>query len=74
MVKPKLFLVFRPVNGLWCSAEGIVLADFLAERGLTIDDRAEFVRLKDYDAHESIWYRAYGSQKITITIWTLESL
>lgn len=74
MVKPKLFLVFRPVNGLWCSAEGIVLADFLSERGLTIDDRSEFVRLKDYDAHECIWYRAYGALKVTVTIWPLDIL
>ncbi len=73
MVKPKLFLVFRPVEGLWTSAEGIVLANFLAERGMIIDDRAEFVRMKDYDAHEYIWYRVCGSQKITITIWDLDS-
>lgn len=73
MVKPKLFLVFRPVEGIWTSAEGIVLANFLAERGMIIDDRAEFVRMKDYDAHEYIWYRVCGSQKITITIWDLDS-
>ncbi len=73
MVKPKLFLVFRPVEGIWTSAEGIVLANFLAERGMIIDDRAEFVRMKDYDAHEYIWYRVCGSQKITITIWDLDN-
>lgn len=73
MVKPKLFLVFRPVEGIWTSAEGIVLANFLAERGMIIDDRAEFVRMKDYDAHEYIWFRVCGSQKITITIWDLDS-
>ena len=73
MVKPKLFLVFRPVDGLWRTADDVILADFLAGRGMIIDDRAEFVRMKDYDAHEYIWYRAYGSQKITITIWDLDS-
>lgn len=72
MTKPKLYLVFRPVDGLWQSAEGIVLADCLAERGITIDDRTHFARLYDYDANECILYRAYGCQKITITIRDLE--
>lgn len=74
MVKPKLNLVFRPVDGIWTSAEGIVLANFLAERGIVVDDRATFVRMTDYDTNECIWYRAYGSQKITITIWNITPL
>ena len=72
MTKPKLFLVFRPVDGLWQSAEGIILADFLAERGIVMDDRTRFARMNDYDACECIWYRAYEAQKITITIWNLD--
>lgn len=69
--KPKLYLVFRPVGGQWLSAEGILLADFLAERGIVMDDRCQFARLYDYDAMECIWYRAYDAQKITITIWNI---
>lgn len=72
MVKPKLNLVFRLVDGLWQSAEGIILAEFLAERGIVMDDRTQFARLYDYDVNECIWYRAYGSQKITITIWDIQ--
>lgn len=74
MVKPKLNLVFRPVDGIWTSAEGIVLANFLAERGIVVDDRATFVRMTDYDTNESIWYRVCGCQKITITIWDITPL
>lgn len=71
MVKPKLYLVFRLVDGQWLSAEGILLAEFLANRGIVMDDRCQFARLYDYDAYECIWYRAYSAQKITITIWDL---
>lgn len=72
MVKPKLFLVFRPVEGRWLSAEGTLLADFLSGRGMVIDDRTQFARLYDYDECECIVYRAYGCQKITITIYTID--
>lgn len=71
MTKPKLFVVFRPAEGMWYSADGIILADFLAERGMVIDDRCQFARLYDYDTNECIWYRACGTQKITITIWDI---
>lgn len=74
MVKPKLNLVFRLVDGLWQSAEGMILAEFLAERGIVMDDRTQFARLYDYDVNECIYYRAYGSQKITITIWDIQPL
>ena len=52
-------------------ADGVVLAEFMAERGIVMDDRTQFARMYDYDAHECIIYRAYGSQKVTITIWTI---
>lgn len=55
-------------------ADGEILADFLSNRGIVIDDRAQFARLYDYDLNECIWYRAYGSQKITITIWDITPL
>lgn len=74
MVKPKLNLVFRLVDGLWQSAEGMILAEFLAERGIVMDDRTQFARLYDYDVNECIYYRAFGSQKITITIWDIKPL
>lgn len=72
MSKPKKYLVFRLTDGLWRSAEGIVLADFLAERGIVLDDRVTFARLSDYERYEEIWYRAYGALKITITIWAID--
>lgn len=71
MAKPKEYLIFRPVEGSWLSADGVLLADYLANRGLTIDDRTEFARIKDYDEYECIWYRAYGAQKVTIAVWDL---
>lgn len=71
MEKPKLLKVFRPVDGRWMDADGVVLAEFMAERGIVMDDRTQFARMYDYDAHECIIYRAYGSQKVTITIWTI---
>lgn len=74
MVKPKLNLVFRLIDGLWQSAEGMILAEFLAERGIVMDDRTQFARLYDFDVNECIYYRAYGSQKITITIWDIQPL
>lgn len=68
MENPKEYYVFRPIDGLWQSAEGIVLADYLARRGMVVDDRTHFLRLYDYDTNECILYRAYGSQKVTITV------
>ena len=65
-------MIFRPIDGIWrdCS-NGAVLADVLDEYELVIDDRAEFIRLRDYRRNVSIWYRA-GSNKVTITIWSLD--
>lgn len=72
MEKPKEYYVFRPTDGRWQSAEGIVLADFLSQRGIVMDDRTQFARLYDYEAYECIWYRAYGALKITITIYEID--
>lgn len=71
MTKPLRELVFRPMGGLWreCSC-GALLADVLNEYELVIDDRTEFVRLRDYQRNVSIWYRA-SAGKVTITIWKL---
>lgn len=71
MTKPVMEMIFRPIDGIWrdCS-NGAVLADVLSEYELVIDDRAEFVRLKDYQRNLSIYYRASAS-KITITIWKI---
>lgn len=74
MTKPKLLKVFRPASGIWMDADGEILADFLANRGIVVDDRTQFARLYDYDLNECIWYRAYSSQKITITIWDITPL
>lgn len=68
MTKPVKEMIFRPIDGIWqdCS-NGAVLADVLSEYELVIDDRAEFIRLKDYQRNLSIYYRA-SAGKITITI------
>ena len=65
-------MIFRPIDGIWrdCST-GAVLADVLADYELVIDDRAEFVRLRDYVRSVSIYYRATAG-KITIVIWALD--
>ena len=71
MAKPLKEMIFRPIDGIWrdCS-NGAVLADVLNEYDIIVDDRAEFIRLRDYDRNVSIWYRA-SAGKITITIWYL---
>lgn len=71
MAKPSKEMIFRQIDGIWqdCS-NGAVLADVLDEYELVIDDRAEFVRFKDYQRNVSIWYRA-SAGKITMTFWTL---
>lgn len=71
MTKPIKELIFRQIDGIWreCS-DWAVLADVLNEYELVIDDRAEFIRFRDYQRNVSIWYRA-SSGKITLTIWKL---
>lgn len=68
MTKPIREMIFRQIDGIWldCS-NGAVLADVLNEYELVIDDRAEFIRMIDYDRNISIWYRA-SAGTITITI------
>ena len=63
--------VFRPVAGIWSDAEGHVLADVLAEYGLTIDERTRFARIYDYETMQCFWYRAYGAYKIMLTIYPI---
>lgn len=67
----KKHYVFRPTEGIWQNAEGEVLADVLAEYGLTIDDRTQFARIYDYEQMLCFWYRAYGAMKVTLTIYNL---
>lgn len=64
-------MIFRQIYGIWrdCS-NGAVLADVLEEYELKVDDRAEFIRFRDYERDISIWYRA-SAGKITMTFWTL---
>ena len=68
MVKPLKESIFRPMDGFWKDADGNMLADVLAEYEMVIDDRCEFLRLRDYDRQISIWYRA-SAMKVKITIW-----
>lgn len=71
MTKPLREMIFRPIDGIWqdCST-GAVLADVLSEYDIVFDDRAEFMRLRDYDRNVYIWVRA-GANKVTITIWKI---
>lgn len=71
MTKPLHEMIFRPIDGIWrdCS-NGAVLADVLNEYELVIDDRAEFIRLKDYRRNLSIYYRASAGM-VKITIWEI---
>ena len=64
-------MIFRPIDGIWrdCST-GAVLADVLIEYELNVDDRAEFVRLRDYVRNVTIYYRATAG-KISIVVWKL---
>lgn len=51
MHRPLKQIIFRPVQGVWQDVAGDsgTLADFLTEYEITLDDRTEFVRLKDYE-------------------------
>ena len=71
MTKPLREMIFRDIDGIWrdCST-GAVLADVLSEYDIMVDDRAEFMRLRDYDRNVSIWYRA-SAGRVKITIWKL---
>ena len=71
MTKPLNEMTFRPIDGVWrdCST-GAVLADVLQMYDIIVDDRAEFIRMRDYRRNVSIWYRATAG-KVTLTIWKL---
>lgn len=71
MTKPLREMIFREIDGIWrdCST-GAVLADVLSAWDMVVDDRAEFMRLRDYNRNVSIWYRA-SAGKVKITIWSL---
>lgn len=73
MTKPIKEYVFRPIDGQWkdVAGSGEILADVLTHFDILIDDRAQFVRLIDYERGCSFWYRAYNQAKITLTIWEL---
>lgn len=73
MTKPIAEFQFREIEGLYrdvLAKEGKVLADVLHEYDLVVDDKAEFIRFKDYVKGLAIWYRSYGGQ-VTLTIWKL---
>ena len=72
MRKPIHDYIFRPIDGQWIETKenAGVLADFLLERGILIDDRTAFARLYDYDEGLCYYYRATAG-KIMITIWKI---
>lgn len=66
---------FREVNGLWQRVDSqepnpLVLADYLENLGILIDDQAQFCKIIRYYVHnkQTIVYRHNGS-KITIEIF-----
>ena len=71
MVKPlqEIHFFLMP-DGMWRDVEGHILADVLASYDIIVDDRAEFIRLKDYERKLTIYYRVWGG-KISLTIWRL---
>lgn len=73
MVKPLKEYDFRQIGGLWRdikSNEQRILSDVLDEYQIVVDDRAEFVRLRDCERGVVIIYRVVWG-KITITIWKI---
>lgn len=74
MSKLKKLFVFRPVDGRYLDADGNIMADVLADYGLTIDGRTQFARLYDYDAMELYEFRAYSAYKISLTIYPIERI
>ena len=70
MTKPLQDISFFLMGDRWQDVEGNVLADFLANYEMIVDDRTQFARMYDYDRNVSIWYRA-SAGKIRITIWRI---
>lgn len=72
MNKPLHEYIFRPINGCWIETRenAGILADFLLERDLLIDERTQFARIYDYDERLCYHYRA-SAGKINITIWKI---
>lgn len=73
MEKPICDYLFLQVKGIWrdvLGTRGDILADVLSAFDLLVDDKAEYVRYKDYTRGLCIIYRAYGG-KITLTMWKL---
>ena len=68
--------VFRPIDGVWrdVKGNGEILADVLQFYDLLVDDKCQFARFYDYDNNRCIWLRAYGSQKIELTIYKLQEV
>ena len=73
MTKPLNEFVFRPIEGRWVDVKNNagLLADFLSERSLLVDDRTQFARIYDYDAGILYYYRA-GAGRVQITLWSLD--
>ena len=73
MTKPLNEYVFRPIEDQWVDVKNNagLLADFLGERSLLVDDRTQFARIYDYDAGILYYYRA-GAGSVRITLWALD--
>lgn len=71
MNKPLQDVRFFLIDGIWRDARGLVLADFLADYEIIVDDRCQFARLYDYKRMLEIWYRAHPG-RVDIRIWRIE--
>lgn len=74
MLKNKIKYTFRSINGLWRRVDSqepqpLILADFLKEHEIIVDDRTQFTRLYDYEKNICIEYRANNLAKVVITIY-----
>lgn len=72
MTKPLKDLIFRPIDGQWTDVKenAGLLADYLSERSLLVDDRTQFARIYDYEEGVLYYYRACAG-KVQITEWPL---
>ena len=72
MQRPIVEYTFKQVDGKWVDikGEGFLLADVLESYGIIVDERTEFLRLRDYSRMISFWYRDMGG-KVTLTLWRM---
>ena len=73
MTKPVEECMFREIEGIWTDVKGKggVLADYLSNHDLIVDDKTQFARIYDYEKGVVYWYRAHAGL-VTITVWRID--